>query len=259
MATRPINGCFTMFLPGRPRRAPNRCARGRASLGVVAPRLQRLGDGRVAAGPQRVAEGDREIALPALEADAADRAAFGLAQEIVLAATPRARAGRARRARGGRRSRRSGSRSRTCSTGRRAGSRRSRRRGCRSRRGTRPGSRPCARSSGTRCSDAHRARKGATIACVGQTSMQAMQLPQWSDTAALSGSATSTKISPRKNIEPASRSSASVCLPRQPMPLRAASSTSSTGAESVKTRWPNGPIESASRSASARRRWRRTL
>ena len=100
------------------------------------------------------------------------------------------------------------------------------------------------RSSGTRCSAARRARYGrddrlrrADRRC------RRVQLPQWSATGgAVSGRATSTKISPRKNIEPASRSSTSVCLPRQPMPLRAASSTSSTGAESVKTRWPNGPI-----------------
>ena len=45
----------------------------------------------------------------------------------------------------------------------------------------------------------------------------------------------------------------------QPMPLRAASSTSSTGAESVKTRCPNGPIASARRSASCCSRPRATL
>ena len=84
------------------------------------------------------------------------------------------------------------------------------------------------RRASTRC--------GPVMACVGHTSMQALQLPQCSLTGSVGGSARSTKISPRKNIEPASRCSASVCLPRQPMPLREASSTSSTGAESVNTR-----------------------
>ena len=37
-------------------------------------------------------------------------------------------------------------------------------------------------------------------------------------------------------MEPASRDSVSVCLPRQPWPDRLASSTSMTGAESEKTR-----------------------
>ena len=102
-------------------------------------------------------------------------------------------------------------------------------------------------------------RYGATMACVGQMSMQARQLPQWALAGASAGSARSTKISPRKNIEPASRASASVCLPRQPRPARVASSTSSTGAESVKTRWPNGPTSVARRSASRCSRERSTL
>jgi len=58
---------------------------------------------------------------------------------------------------------------------------------------------------------------------------------------------------------PASRLSTSVCLPRQPWPLRAANSASSTGAESVNTRCPNGPRCPASRSLSFCRRWRITL
>ena len=77
---------------------------------------------------------------------------------------------------------------------------------------------------------------GATMACVGQMSMQALHWPQCADVASSTGNARSMKISPRKNIEPASRDSASVCLPRQPRPARVANSTSSTGAESVKTR-----------------------
>ena len=60
-------------------------------------------------------------------------------------------------------------------------------------------------------------------------------------------------------MEPASRESTSVCLPRQPWPLRRASSASSTGAESVNTRWPNGPTASAMRSLSFCRRARSTL
>jgi hypothetical protein len=102
-------------------------------------------------------------------------------------------------------------------------------------------------------------RYGATIARVGQTSRQAVQRPQWSAWAGVRGSGMSTQISPRKNIEPPSRDSASVCLPRQPVPLRAASSTSSSGAESVNTRCPSGPTSAASRSASFCRRERNTL
>ena len=77
---------------------------------------------------------------------------------------------------------------------------------------------------------------GATMAPVGQTSMQAVQVPQCALTGSVGVSAKSTKISPRKNIDPASRESTMECLPRQPRPLRLASSFSSTGAESEKTR-----------------------
>src|SRR6185436_708371 len=48
---------------------------------LFATRRQRSDDGGVA-------ERDRDVALPALEADAADRAALGLAQEVVLAPSP---------------------------------------------------------------------------------------------------------------------------------------------------------------------------
>jgi len=102
-------------------------------------------------------------------------------------------------------------------------------------------------------------RPGATMARVGQMSRQALQVPQCASAGAVTGSGRSTKTSPMKNIEPASRARASVCLPRQPMPLRLAISTSSTGAESVNTRWPNGPTASASRSASCCSRERSTL
>ncbi|MCE3272230.1 MAG: hypothetical protein K0S57_2627 [Ramlibacter sp.] len=60
-------------------------------------------------------------------------------------------------------------------------------------------------------------------------------------------------------MEPPSRLSTSVWRPRHPWPLRAASSTSSTGAESVKTRWPKGPTAAAMRSASFCKRERSTL
>ena len=88
------------------------------------------------------------------------------------------------------------------------------------------------------------------MAWVGQMSMQAWQAPQCALSGSVKGKARSTKISPRKKVEPASRDSNSVCLPRQPRPLRLASSTSSTGAESVNTRCPNGPMRSANLSAS---------
>ena len=97
------------------------------------------------------------------------------------------------------------------------------------------------------------------MARVGQTSMQALQLPQCAAAAGVAGSARSMKISPRKYIEPASRCRASVCLPRQPTPLRAASSTSSTGAESVNTRAPIGPTCAARRSVKVCSRVRSTL
>ena len=99
----------------------------------------------------------------------------------------------------------------------------------------------------------------ATMAAVGQACRQAVQAPQWLETGGVGGRAMSTKISPRKNIEPASRLSSSVCLPRQPRPLWLASCTSSTGAESVNTRCCSGPTASAMRSASFCRRLRSTL
>ena len=94
---------------------------------------------------------------------------------------------------------------------------------------------------------------------VGQALMQALQLPQCSVTGSVAGRARSTNTSPRKNIDPPSRLSTRVCLPRQPRPLRVANSASSTGALSVNTRWPSGPTACASRSASRCSRWRSTL
>ena len=89
--------------------------------------------------------------------------------------------------------------------------------------------------------------------------MHALQLPQCALVASSTGKGRSTNISPRKNIDPASRDKASVCLPRQPRPVRVANSTSSTGAESVNTRWPKGPTVCASMSASCASRARSTL
>ena len=97
------------------------------------------------------------------------------------------------------------------------------------------------------------------MACVGQTVMQALHVPQCALCAGVCGKAMSKNISPKKNIDPPSRSSASVCLPRQPKPLRVANSTSSTGAESVKTRCPSGPVACAICPASVCRRARMTL
>src|SRR5580765_5871633 len=48
---------------------------------LVAPCAERIAQRRVGRVAQRVADGNREVALPALMADAPDRAAFGAAQE----------------------------------------------------------------------------------------------------------------------------------------------------------------------------------
>jgi hypothetical protein len=77
---------------------------------------------------------------------------------------------------------------------------------------------------------------GATIARVGQISMQAVQLPQCVLTGSSAGSGRSVKISPRKNHDPSWRSRRFVCLPIQPRPASRASAFSSTGAVSVKAR-----------------------
>ena len=54
-------------------------------------------------------------------------------------------------------------------------------------------------------------RYGATIAWVGQTSMQRVQLPQCADAGGSIGSGRSTKSSPRKNQLPPSLSIRQVC------------------------------------------------
>ncbi len=80
--------------------------------------------------------------------------------------------------------------------------------------------------------------------------MHALQLPQCALCGGVTGSGRSVKISPRKNHEPASRVSSSVCLPCQPIPTAAASATSSTGALSVNTRYPKSPTDARMRVAS---------
>jgi len=79
---------------------------------------------------------------------------------------------------------------------------------------------------------------GAVMARVGQMSRQAVQLPQRDVTgsAAVAAIGRSVQISPRKNQEPASRFSTSVCLPIQPRPALRASAFSSSGALSANTR-----------------------
>jgi len=89
--------------------------------------------------------------------------------------------------------------------------------------------------------------------------MQRRQLPQCSVTGASTGSGRSVRISPRKNIDPASRDSSSVCLPRQPSPAARANSTSSTGALSVQTRSAAPGAACDMRSASCCSRARSTL
>ena len=78
---------------------------------------------------------------------------------------------------------------------------------------------------------------GPTMAWVGHTSIQAVQLPQCSVAGASAGSGRSVYSSPRKNQEPARRWIRLVCLPIQPKPALRASAFSSTGALSTK-----GPI-----------------
>ena len=79
-------------------------------------------------------------------------------------------------------------------------------------------------------------RYGATIAPVGQTSMQRVQVPQCALAGVSTGSGRSVRISPRKNQLPAPRLIRQLCLPIQPRPASRASARSSTGPESTKAR-----------------------
>jgi len=194
--------------------------------------LQGRDDRHIVRRTQRVAERDRQVPLPAQVADAADRTALGAPQELGLAPGPQLQQRRIRHASRGSKSA-SGPAAHTCSTDTRAGNRRSRRCGCRSPRAAR---RESAVVLDRQVRDAAPRIEAvrAVIARVGQTSMQALQLPQWAADVTSAQRQIDEQLAEEEH-RPASRASASVCLPRQPRPLRAASSTSSTGAESVKT------------------------
>ena len=90
-------------------------------------------------------------------------------------------------------------------------------------------------------------------------SMEAYDILQQQLIGEIDFTAMSTKISPKKKNEPASRCNTKVCLPRQPRPLRTANSASNTGAESVNTRKPKAPACACSLSANCCKRWRITL
>ena len=198
-------------------RSPTRRARARAAT----DRRRGLRNAAtIARCRRRIAERDRDVARPALVADAADRAAFGVAQELRFAPREQRRQLRAVEAVADfgeiRRCRR---RPRSGSTGTRAGSRRSRRRDCRSARAAPPGC--CPASSIVRYEMQRRASSsyGATIAPVGQTSMQAVHVPQCALTGRRDRAAAGRCRSRRgRNTSPMSRVSSSVCLPRQPRP-----------------------------------------
>ena len=74
---------------------------------------------------------------------------------------------------------------------------------------------------------------GAVIAPVGQASMQRVQVPQWSMAGSSGGSGSVVITSPSSSHEPISALMTQVFLPTQPMPARAASSFSMTGAVST--------------------------
>ncbi len=76
--------------------------------------------------------------------------------------------------------------------------RRSHRCGCRWRCGTGAGSAPCSRSSGRRCSAAHRAGTARERHRYGQMSRQARQLPQWSVSGPSGSISAVVKIEPRR-------------------------------------------------------------
>ena len=85
-------------------------------------------------------------------------------------------------------------------------------------------------------------RYGATMARVGQTSMQAVQLPQCALTGGGRAAAPGRRRSRRGRTSSRRRGAAPACACRASRGrARVASSTSSTGAESVNTRWPKGP------------------
>ena len=71
------------------------------------------------------------------------------------------------------------------------------------------------------------------IAEGGQITIQAVHAPQCFDVVVSDGKGRSVYISPKKNHEPCSLLSNSVCFPLQPKPAFSAISTSRTGALSV--------------------------
>src|SRR6266702_6346609 len=52
---------------------------------MIGPCLERRSQFRIVAHPQRIADGDGDVAQPPFMADAPDRAAFGVPQEFLLA------------------------------------------------------------------------------------------------------------------------------------------------------------------------------
>jgi malonate transporter len=156
--------------------APNRCVRApagrRPSRGAAAAPGR---SGAASLSRQRIAQRHRQVALPACMADAADRAALGAAQELAsshchscssVALVPAARARRSRAA-GALRKLVPGAGQLAVVTAVDAVAHQ--------RCAARAGSARRARWSGTRCSAAHPACSGATMACVGHRSMQALQ------------------------------------------------------------------------------------
>ena len=101
--------------------------------------------------------------------------------------------------------------------------------------GTRARCGPDARSSGRRCSAAHRAGRAPGRRRSGRRRGRRGSEPQWSRSGGSGASARSVRISPRNSQEPSSRETRLVCLPCQPSPACWASGFSSTGAVSTKT------------------------
>src|SRR5688572_31910071 len=81
---------------------------------------------------------------------------------------------------------------------------------------------------------------GSTIASVGQASMQAVQLPQWSVIGSSYSRSRFSRISPRKTQEPNSFVITFECFPIQPTPARIAQGFSITGEVSTQT-FPAAP------------------
>ena len=137
--------------------------------------LQCRDDARVV---RRVAERDRQIALPLRDSRSGATRCLRCARGTLPATSRTARAAACGRGVPRRQSPLRRSAAQSDSTGRRAGNRRNRRSDSRSTRAARAESRPCVRSSGTKCSGARRVRAVPTIAPVGHTDEHALQRPQ---------------------------------------------------------------------------------